>query len=203
MKSSSYPTFLPVLIQRVRQGDEKSFELLYNEYHKDLYYFSLKFIKSNVLAEEAVHDVFLAVWQNRHSLNENLSFKSYLYAICKNHLLNVLARVSREQALKKEILYCELNYDNSTEQDIQFNEYEQLAHQAIAQLPPQRQLIFRMCRFEGKSYEDIAASLGISTGTVNDHMVKAIRYVKEYLYQHAQITLMVVFTSSYSLIILR
>ena len=53
-----------------------------------------------------------------------------------------------------------------------------LLRDIVATLPSQRQEIFRLCRFEEKSYEETARIMGISKSTVNDHMVKAMKYLK-------------------------
>ena len=48
----------------------------------------------------------------------------------------------------------------------------------IAMLPSQRRQIFNLCRLEEKSYDEAAGIMGISKSTVNDHMVKAMKYLK-------------------------
>jgi RNA polymerase sigma factor (sigma-70 family) len=67
---------------------------------------------------------------------------------------------------------------------LQHEEYETLLHEAIEMLPPRRRLIFRLCKIEGKSYVEAASQLGITSGTVNDHIVKATRSIVSYLKRH-------------------
>ena len=177
------------LVKGIIDGDERAFARAYEKYHRHLYFFALKFVKSRELAGEAVHDVYLKVWENRHGLNTQLSFRGYLLTICKNHVLNLLKRASLETSVKAEILRNCSPTHMETEDSILYEDYYQFALRAIEQLPPQRQLVFRMCKLEGKSNDEVARILSISKGTVRDHLFKGSRYVREYLSAHAGITI--------------
>jgi RNA polymerase sigma-70 factor (ECF subfamily) len=76
---------------------------------------------------------------------------------------------------------------------LQWQQYEQILQTAVNQLPPQRQNIFKLCRQEGKKYEEVAAELHISRNTVKEHMVLAVRSIKDYVYQHTDIHLIMAF----------
>ena len=176
------------MAESIAGGDEGAFKCIYNKYHGSLYHYSLKFVRSDELAKEIVHDVFLKLWESRSGLKRELSLKGYLLKICKNHILNLLKRATREASIKTEILRCSGNSYNDAEGAIHYADYYRFALQAIENLPPQRQIIFRMCKIEGRSHEEVAERLGISKGTVRDHMLKASRYVKKYLSAHADLT---------------
>jgi RNA polymerase sigma-70 factor (ECF subfamily) len=179
------------LVEKLAQGDEHAFKSIYEEYHSQLYFFALRFLKSRQLSEEIVHDVFLKLWETKHLLNTSLSFKSYLYTITKNLVLNVISRADKELKIKNEIISYSPSSHNIVEDDITYHEYEAIAHAAISRLPAQRQVVFRMCRLEGLTYEEVAEKLGISKGTVSDHMVKAVRSIKQFIMVHADITLII------------
>lgn len=176
------------LVNGIIESNEQAFEQAYEKYHRQLYHFALKFVRSEELAKEAVHDVFLKVWENRSGLSRQLSFRGYLLTICRNHVLNLLKRASLDASIKAEILRHSLQSHHSTEDTVHYSDYFQFALRAIEQLPPQRQLVFKMCKLEGKSYEEAALILGISKGTVRDHLFKANRQVKKYLAVHADIS---------------
>jgi RNA polymerase sigma-70 factor (ECF subfamily) len=72
---------------------------------------------------------------------------------------------------------------------LQWKEYEQKIQEAVAQLPPKRQIVFRLCREENKSYDDVSNELGISRNTVKEHMVLAMKNITEYLKVHSGIKL--------------
>lgn len=176
------------LIDLLRQGNVKAFETVYDQYHAALYRTALKFVKSDELAREVVQEVFIKIWENRAQIRKGYSFAGFLFTATRNHIFNLLKKASREAALKQEILaYAELA-DHKTENHLAFREYTRAADEAIEHLPPQRKRIFKMCRQEGKSYEEVALSLGISKSTVRDHMVKALKSIRQYLCEHTDLS---------------
>ncbi|MDO1444795.1 RNA polymerase sigma-70 factor [Rhodocytophaga aerolata] len=179
------------LLEELMKGSETAFKKIYLNYHGSLYRMALKFVKSEELAKEIVQDVFVKIWENRSQINTSLSFSAFLFRIAHNHIFNLLKRASKEAAIKNEILAAAETASNYTENEVLSAEYETLAIDAIEQLPPQRKLIFKLCRNEGKSYEEVSYTLGISKSTVRDHMVKAIKFIKDYLQAHTQTTFLV------------
>lgn len=159
-----------------------AFGQLYEKYHGILYRSALKFVKSDELAREVVQEVFIRLWETRSNLREDLSFAAYIYTMARNHIFNMLKRASRETRIREQIRIHAETASNITESNLLFSEYRAVVNTAIAQLPPQRKRIFIMCREEGKSYEEVAGVFGISKSTVRDHMVKALKSVREHLY---------------------
>ncbi|WP_171036472.1 RNA polymerase sigma factor [Dyadobacter sediminis] len=169
------------LLSLLIEGNRPAFKQLYLDYYRKIFAYALKFTKSIELSEDITQEVFLKVWEKRENLRNIKYFKAYLYAICKNITLNVLTRAAREINIKSLILIgCE-KFHEDTETTFQNEEYDTLLNKAIEQLPPQRKVIYTLVKTEGKSYEETAEQLGITAGTVNDHIVKATRSIKEYL----------------------
>src|SRR5699024_2927378 len=90
-----------VLLQRLRKGNENSFRKIYLKYHKQLFRVALKYLRSKSLAEDAVHDVFVNLWDNREKLKSSGSLKGFLFTATKNHVLNVIDKDRRR--LKKHV----------------------------------------------------------------------------------------------------
>jgi RNA polymerase sigma-70 factor (family 1) len=174
------------LIQKFIAGDEKAFLIIFNEYHPGLYRLAMRFVKSPDLAADIVQDVFIKVWENRHSIDLTYSFKSYLFTIAKNHVLNILQRASREENIKKEILRHAIQFNTSNEDSVVYGDLTRVAEHAIESLPPQRKAVFRMHKDEGKDQYQIAATMGISKNTVRDHLAKANKFLRGYLKAYAE-----------------
>jgi RNA polymerase sigma-70 factor (family 1) len=170
-----------VLIENIRRGDSDSFNEMYSHYFTNVYSFSYKFLKSKELAQDCTQLTFMKIWERRDQLNRDLNFKSYLFTICKNCILKTVEKAAREDKLK-EMVMRELNKDR--EESSSTDELEKVAQQALEQLPPQRQIIFKLCKIEGRSYKEVALNLGISDGTVRDHMFKAVKAIRRYLSLH-------------------
>ena len=167
-------------IARLRVGDEAAFSDFYQHYHARLYRFSLQFLKVPELAEEITQDVFIKVWEMRWQLDVHRNVESFLFTITKNLTLNLLEKASREERLRQEI-GLHLHKESLINVPADEPNYEKLLHEAILKLPSQRQAVLRLSKFEGMSYEAIGQQLGISKGTVSDHLVKALRFLRKNL----------------------
>jgi RNA polymerase sigma-70 factor (family 1) len=177
-----------VLLKELKAGESKAFLELYNRYHPGLYRYVLRFIKVPALAEDVLQDVFLKIWEIRKTINPDLSFQAYLYRISRNCVFKLIKKITSDESLRMKVMQQLQKSVTGADIKMQWKEYEELFDHAIAQLPPQRQKVFRLCREEGKTYEQAAAELGISRNTVKEHMVMAMKFVKEQ-FQHYDISL--------------
>jgi RNA polymerase sigma-70 factor (ECF subfamily) len=74
-------------------------------------------------------------------------------------------------------------------------EYEEKLRQAIALLSPQRRRIYHLRREQDFTHDQIAAQLGISKATVNNHIVEAQRFIRTYLVKNMELTMFILFAS--------
>ena len=85
-------------IRRIRDGNERAFEELFRHYGQALVHFAHNYVRDLSIAENLVQDVFVAVWENRATLNPDCSIKSYLYTATKNRALKHLRH---EEVMRK------------------------------------------------------------------------------------------------------
>jgi len=169
------------LVSLLNQGDEAALHTLYDRYVQRLYLFILRTAKSPELAEDVVQDVFVRIWQNRARIEPTRSFKAYIFAAAKNHLINLLQRIQRESNILHEISRYAQVGENSTDRTLDFEERNALIMEAVQKLPPQCRAVFERCKLQGMSYKQVAAELAISEGTVNSQMVKATKIIRKYI----------------------
>lgn len=186
------------VLTRMIAGDETAFTIIYRHYHPSLYYFMLRFCKIPSLAEDLVHDVFLKVWEIRDRINPQLSFAGYLYRIARNHVIKTIDKIASDKVLMQQLL-GQLNEpeDAQPEQMVRAKEYDRLFHDALEHMPPQRLKVFRLCRQEGRSYDEVADLLGISRNAVKKHMVLGMRFIYDYVHRYGDILLAVYLISTY------
>lgn len=168
------------LFQRIKDGDLEAFGVFYERFSLKLLNFTRLYIKSRPEAEEIVQDVFVKIWENRKSLNMELSIEGYIFRIAKNHLLNKI----KKKVLKTEAITHAVEsfvFNNKTEEDVFLNEMKAVLTQAIAGLPEKRQEIFRLSREKGYSNQQIADELNISINTVESQIKKSIKYLRSYI----------------------
>ncbi|GAB3986130.1 RNA polymerase sigma-70 factor [Spirosoma daeguense] len=177
------------LLKCLQQGRADAFEKLYSGYKRPVLFFIQKFLKSDDEAEEILHDVFLKVWQNREQLDPGIGVGGYLHTLARNLVLNQIKQKATANKLNQEWGRRTNVHSNTVEDQYITTEYEQLAHNAIGQLPPRRQEVYQLCSGEGKSYDEVGKQLGISRDAVKDHMVHARRFLTHFLRRYADLTL--------------
>ena len=152
-------------------------------YRVKIFNFSYKYLRSREDAEEVVQDTFVKIWENRATLNEDLSFNSYLFTIAKNIIINKVRKKVAEPRVFDTIVEHSAQ-DESTENEIIYRDITSVAERAIQNLPAQRQLVYNLSRKDGLTYEEIGTQLGISSRTVEAHLRKALKSIREFLHLH-------------------
>jgi RNA polymerase sigma-70 factor (family 1) len=181
------------LLLRLKNDDEEAYMQLYDHYHPPLYGYILRFVKVPALAEDVLQDVFLKLWEIRHRINPELSFNAYLYRISRNLVFKMMKKISGDEELRLGLMHQLSNTTEESDLKLQWKQYEIILIAAINQLPPQRQKIFRLCREQKKTYDEAAAELGISRNTVKEHMVLAVKAIKEYFKKHGDTSFLFLF----------
>ena len=172
------------LLSQVREGDVKAFEEVYKTYSPRLYSSILKIVKSVAVTEELLQDTFQRIWEHRKTIDISRSFKSYLFTIARNLVYDYFNKTSRQKLMERYLQVKEQGAAGFRHQ-LEEKESEVLLEKAVHQLPPQRKLVYTLCKIEGKSYEDVSKTLGISVSTISDHIVKATKTIKAYYLSRA------------------
>lgn len=170
------------LLHLLKQGDNVAFDKIYNLYSQKIYHNILRVVKQSDLAEEILQEVFLKIWDKRSSINVETSFKSYIFRIGHNLVMDLFRRAAFDRNLINRLtIESNSSFDNSTEDIIDFKDTQKLIDEAIELLPPQRKNVYLLCKIEGKTYQEVSDLLNISTSTVSDHIVKATKLIKHHI----------------------
>ncbi len=180
------------LLRGVIAGSEADFRKIYDQYRNKLYTYGLKFTKDEDAAEEIVHLVFLKIWTGRTTINPDLCFNAYLFKITRHLALNYLKKLSQSECLKQKLYHYFDRFHTHTEDTVIYNDYTDLMAQAVDMLPPQRKRVFKMHRSDGMSYKEIAEELRLSKGTVKNHMILSLKFLRSYLSSHTDVTFLYV-----------
>ena len=175
------------LVERLIEGDESAFCELYALYKNRLMYFAMKFLKSREFAEDVFQDAFAAIWQNRRFLNPEMSFSSYIYTIVRNRVLNLLSTLECDRRLKESILSSAIELDDNTSESLQNDDIRGIIDKALQSLTPRQSKVFTMSRKQFMSHKEIAAELGISVYTVQQHISESLKTIRAYLSKYSDI----------------
>ncbi|MEP0368203.1 MAG: RNA polymerase sigma-70 factor [Cyclobacteriaceae bacterium] len=177
------------LVAQTQNGRQDSYKELYVIFAPKLFYFSRKYKLSVEDCEGVVQEVFLKIWEKREGLNPDLSFNAYVMLIAKNIILNKFKKQVNEQAYLTQHLHQLKEHADQTEAAIVNQDLEQIACRAIESLPEKRRNIYKLSRERGLSNQEIAENLNISKSTVENQINKALKFLKLYLEQNAEIQL--------------
>jgi RNA polymerase sigma-70 factor (family 1) len=169
------------LFERMARGDESAFGAIFHHYTGLIQPFILSLTRNEDAAEEIVQDVFLTIWLNRERMAAVGNYRAYIFTASNNRVYTWLRKRARELRMQGELTPELPATEPGPEAAIDWKESMAIIEDAVERLPPQKKLIWRLSRGEGLSHEQIAARLGLSKNTVKNHMVAAIRLIRERL----------------------
>lgn len=175
------------LLQQIAEGNQESFVIIYNRYHKKVYSLAFHFTRSETAAEEILQDVFLKVWLKHRTLPEIRDFSSWLFIIARNHIYTHLKQRAQQ------IIFEPLNEEHvapaEAESILTTKEFTTLLNDALAQLPPQQHQVYQLSKEENLSREQIAEKMNISPETVKVHLSRAMRTIRAYIMARMPVSL--------------
>lgn len=180
------------LLEGLTKQDAQAFAQLYNAYIKKIYSYALSIVKSAMLAEDITHDTFVKLWENAKDIHTDKTIQAYLYTLTRNQCLNTIRRAARETWISDEMTSHALA---SSENGLEFTERKETGKfisLAIDQLPPQRRIIYDLCRNQGFSYKQVAEKLGIKDTTVNSQMVKANKTIRDFMLRNGAMLILLI-----------
>lgn len=176
-----------LLLSQLKKGDSNAFGSLYDLYSRMLLSNIIHMVKDQEVAKELLQDLFLKVWEKRESIDVEKSFKSFLFTIAKNKVYDYLRKVALDKKLTRELIANTIESYSHTEELLSFKEKNACLNQAIEALSPQSRQVYQLSKIEGLSHKEISERLGISVSTVNNHIVKSSKAVRNFLYQHGDL----------------
>jgi RNA polymerase sigma-70 factor, ECF subfamily len=177
------------VLETIQSGNESAFEMIFKAYYQPLCRYAYSFLEDKEEAEEVVQSAFITVWEKRKSIDIQTSLKSYLYRMVRNGCLNVIKHEKvKQQHVAHELAVTEVSYE-SVSQKVYATELEIKITEAMKALPDQCRLVFQLSRFEELKYQEIADQLKISVKTVENHMGKALKIMREQLKEYLPLLL--------------
>lgn len=162
----------------IAAGDRAAFEALFRAHYRPLCAFAVGYLKDMDKAEDLVQDLFFRLWLDRAKVNVTTSVKAYLFASVRNRCLNALKAGAKGRALNEE---ADDRLDEEERSEDEHAERIARVQAAIEALPEERRKVFKLSRYEGLKYHEIASRLGISVKTVENQMGSALKFLRQEL----------------------
>ena len=164
------------LMQELRSGNRDALSLLYKTHAAALYEYGYHLVHEKSLVEDAIHDVFVNLWNFRESLATVRSFRAYVFTSLRNTILRRLDRDKRSTHRDAEWLVV----SNGTDVDSEANVISRV-RQAINQLPDRQREVIFLRFYQGLSFHDIATMLEIDQQSAYNLASRAYSGLKQQL----------------------
>lgn len=174
---------------RIRAGDYAAFERLFRAHYDDLVYFVTGYVKRPDVAEELVQDVFFNIWKSRRRWNPRGALNAYLFGAARNNSLKYLKRQRLLSRIKDEVSDWAVPHEENPSREVELHDFHRALRRAVDSLPDRRRQVFLLSREQGLTYAQIAAVMKISVNTVENQMVKAIKYLRQRLARYLSVSL--------------
>ena len=163
------------VLTKIKEGDVKAFEGIFRLYYSPLCLYAAGITGSMDVAEE------------KEKLQVFRSLKSYLYGAVRNQSLQYCEHQEVRNRYRENVLSGNQESKPADPQDqLEYKELEALINRTLNKLPERRLRIFRMQRFEGKKYAEIASALSLSVKTVEAEMTKALQTLRKEIENYTQ-----------------
>jgi len=167
-------------LQLFISGNEDAFDAVFKRYYEGLLQFARVLLPYPTdEAEDVVAEMFCTLWYNRRQIAISTTLSAYLYVSVRNRVFDYYRKRKTTFSLPEEALTETPDVDHQQpDQQLMYKDVTSQIQQLVGQLPAQMQLVFKMHRYEGFSYEEIAGLLNISVNSVKTHMFRALKFLK-------------------------
>jgi RNA polymerase sigma-70 factor (ECF subfamily) len=160
------------LVRLAQRGDGRAFQALFQKHRRRVTHHVERLVRSRSDADDLVQEAFIRAWRGLRAFRGQSTFYSWLYRIATSVALAFLRRAARR---RHEVEAQALQEGADPEQILIARQTGQAAERALAVLPPEQARALALYEEEGKSYREIARTLGVPIGTVRTHIFRARR----------------------------
>ena len=164
------------LIRAFRKGEEWAFRRVYEQFFYPLCLYAVNYLQDGSEPQDVVQDAFAALWLLHDNFDNCHTIRSFLYISVRNRSINLLRRQAR--TIEK-ISQMQQKHTPAEEAEMVIEvEVERQLLAAVQNLPSECRRVL-MLSIEGRSYQEIGEMLHITTNTVKNHRVRAVKKLRE------------------------
>lgn len=173
------------------------FKKRFDEYYPMLCRIAYRYVQNKEECEDIVQETFVLIWQKKKDNLSDKEFVSYIVTAVKNNCLSFLRKQKIETIYMEDMSLSPLAIEANNEriEEDQDHSPEETLIKILSILPPKCREVFMMSKLQSMKYREIAKELDISEKTVENHISKAIRMLREYSRSGSLLLLFIVLVS--------
>ena len=177
------------LIEKYLKGDEQSLEILIQRYFKLVYSFVIRSLGNKEEAEDLTQEIFLKVWNNLKKFNPEKSFKTWIFTIAKNTLIDyfrkkkiyTVSSVVNDEGEEVDILDTIANQDLSALENIEQQEIKSELEKNLLKLSADDRMLLLFYYEQRMNFREIAEMLEEPVDTVKSRHRRALIKLRKFL----------------------
>ncbi|HRN52718.1 MAG TPA: sigma-70 family RNA polymerase sigma factor [Gemmatimonadaceae bacterium] len=181
------------VVSLAQRGNEGAFRELIRRYERPVFSLIYRMVRDSAAAEDLAQDSFIKVLNHLDKYRPEFKFSSWLFKIANNVAIDFLRKRqldtisidgSPHASTAAEVEATSIELSDSAESpldELASRELGAIIEQAIAQLRPEYRNCIMLRHVEGRSYEEIAATLDLPLGTVKTYIHRARHQLREAL----------------------
>ncbi len=169
---------LQQLLSRVALGDRRAFKNLYELTNAHLFGAALRILSKRTLAEEAVQDAYVQIWQRAGSYRaDKAQANTWMNAILRYRALDILRKQGRESS-SEDLAEADLPFVSG---EAALSDVQKDLNVCLEELQAQQQQCIRLAYVEGYSHQELSDQLDTALGTVKSWIRRGLQQLKECL----------------------
>lgn len=175
---------LATLVERMRSGQERALEELYEATVGKLYALASAILRSAEDTEEIVCETYAYAWANAARFDPNrANALGWLLMLCRSRALDRLRQRRANSNALDLAAQREIGRDGSDQpyDILSLMQRRSSVHAALSQLTPERRHLVSLAFLQGLSHQEIAAATRLPLGTVKSHVRRALAQLREAL----------------------
>jgi len=170
--------------ERLRNGDSRALGSLYDKYVDKLFIAAMLTTKNRELAKDSVQEVFIELWNYRHSIADIQYSQSYLTKVLRSILIKKLKKENPAHhcQLQETFVSPEETIENIIISRDADNEKKKSLEQAVSKLSTRQKQVLQLHFEEGLSYQQIAEKLSLNYQSVNNFAFRSILRLRNLMF---------------------
>ncbi len=182
------------ILARIRNGDDSGFELLVKEHTSRVIGLAWRLVGNHSEAEDLAQEAFLRLYRSLPNFRGESRISTWLYRTTTRLAIDHL----RRERIKRKLFFFRRDNDapdpvelacdpgNNPDRDFQSQQAMQTLRRSLSKLSSRQQVIFTLRHYEGLALKEIAAHLGLQTGTVKAHLHRAVTQLRKDLVDYRE-----------------
>lgn len=168
--------------RRLKASDREAYAEVFEALYEPLFRYVRSITKEAASARDVTQDVFIRLWEVRESLDPSQSLEAYLYRMARNRAYNLerrqQTRTEKADAVREQSA-AQPAAPALPDAQADANRLGDRLRHWIEDLPDRQREALTLSRYEGLSHDAIAEVMDISPRTVNNHIVRALKQLRD------------------------